>query len=437
MRAYQIKPVHSLRGKITLPADKSIAHRAIIVSSLSEGLTRIKNFPSSRDSFATINAFRQLGIKIRIKNKKEVIVFGKGLLGFKKPKSPIFMAESGTTMRLLAGILCGQNFISSLTAGPSLSQRPMKRITHPLRLMGANIFGVVENKEEYPPLIIRPAILKVIDYKLKIPSAQIKSCLLLAGLYAKGKTRICEIIKSRDHTERMLKLFKAPLEIKNLSVSIKGKPRLRSPGKIEIPGDISSASFLIVGATILPDSELLIKSVGLNPTRLGLINVLRRMKAEIKIIYKNKNNYEPQGDILVKGASLKAAVIKKEEVPTLIDELPILMVAAALSKGKTIINGIEELHHKETDRIKSMLVNLRKMGVDIKVKKRPREALIIEGRENLIANKSLNSFGDHRTAMSLIIAGLRSSGFSKIDDVDCIKKSFPEFIKILESVVVR
>lgn len=438
MKSYQIKPALSLEGVITLPADKSIAHRAIIIASLAKGNTKIKNFVFSHDCLCTIHAFQTLGIKIKIKNKKEIVVFGRGLFGLKSPKGPIFTGESGTTIRLLAGILCGQDFVSTLTAGQSLSKRPMKRITQPLRLMKANIFGVVENKEEYPPLVIRPAILKGINYKLPVASAQVKSCLLFAGLYAKGTTSIIENIQSRDHTERMLKLFKASVKVNNLKVTIKKTLNLRSPGNIQIPGDISSASFFIVAATILSGSKLLIKDVSLNPTRLGLINVLKRMKANITILPKDKNNQtEPKGDILIKSSSLKGTVVRKKEVPSLIDELPILMIAAGLAKGKTVIKGIEELRHKETDRIKSMLLNLEKMGVKIKLQEKPEEMLTIEGREKFYGSSNLQSFGDHRTAMSLIITSLRAKKPSKIDDVDCIKKSFPNFIKILESVVVR
>jgi 3-phosphoshikimate 1-carboxyvinyltransferase len=327
----------------------------------------------------------------------------------------------------------------------------MLRVTAPLRKMGAKINATCSMRqarcEEYPPITITGGNLKAITYKMPIASAQVKSALLLAGLYCAGTTKIIEPIKTRDHTERMLKLFGAAIKKKANAVSIKGGRELTPPSLINIPGDISCASFFLVAATIIPGSHLLLKSVGLNPTRIGIIRVLKRMGADIKIQKspakagsrrmreKIKNqNYEPRGDLIIKGSLLKGTTVKKGEIPSLIDELPILMVAACQAKERTVFEGIEELRLKETDRINSMMQNLRKMGAKIQLIQRDsRLVMCITGAKPLIGTK-VSSFGDHRTAMSMVIAGLVASGQTRVDDVGCIKKSFPDFLKVLGSL---
>ncbi len=448
MRSFLVKPAVCVKGEILLLGDKSIAHRAIFLSAISKNTTVIDNFPKNEDCFFTIKALKELGVKVTynslakgINNYRVIKVFGVGLYGFKKPISPIFIGDSGTTLRLILGLLAGQDFRVKLVAGRSLSKRPMLRVTAPLRMMGSDIqarsIRCGGRFEEYPPITIRGANLKAINYRMPVSSAQVKSAILLAGLYAKGTIRVIEPLKTRDHTERMLKLFKANIKVKQNEVVIKGGKELISPKRIYIPGDISSASFFIVLAAICPNASIVIKNVGLNPSRTGILKVLKRMGAKIKVLnYKvNSTGSEPLGDIAVKYSSLKGAIVKARDIPFLIDELPILMVAACFAKGKTIFEGIKELRVKETDRIKSMSENLTKMKATIRVVKNSGlEKVVIQGVEKLKGAK-VKSFGDHRTAMSMIVAGLNSRGNTEIDDVDCINKSFPNFLKVLKKIV--
>ncbi len=336
----------------------------------------------------------------------------------------------------MLGVLSGQNFSSKLIAGPVLSKRPMLRVTEPLRKMGAVIKGrrltADYRQDEYSPITIKGSRLKAITYKMPVASAQVKSAILLAGLYANGVTEIDEIVKARDHTERMLKLFGADIKVNGNKILLKGLRDLVSPGSINVPGDISSAAFFMVLGSIVTRAHLLLRRVSLNPSRMGIFHVLKRMGAYIKVIGRSQENFEPAGDILVRNSSLKAAVVKKNEIPSLIDELPILMVAAACAKGTSIFYGAGELRVKETDRIKSMCENLSKMGVRITVSSS--HNIKIKGIKELVGAK-VKSFGDHRTAMSMIVAGLCATGKTEIDNVNCIAKSFPEFIKILDSLV--
>ncbi|MDD5432207.1 MAG: 3-phosphoshikimate 1-carboxyvinyltransferase [Candidatus Omnitrophica bacterium] len=437
MSFFVVKPLSRIKGIVDLPGDKSIAHRAIILSAIAKGKTLVKNFPLNKDCLSTIEAIRKLGVRI-IKKEKDFVVSGKGLSGLTKPKSPIFIEESGTTFRLFLGLLAGQSFQTTLIAGKSLSNRPMLRVNAPLRLMGAKICANEKKQagkpEDYPPIVINGGKLKPIEYSLPVASAQVKSALLLAALYAKGETKIIEPVNTRDHTERMLKMFKADIETQGSVISLKGGRELESPNEVFCPGDISSASFFIVASIVLPDSEILIKNVCLNPSRLGVINVLKRMGVDIEINELRGEEFEPIGDLLAKSSNLKSTIIKKEEIPTLIDELPVLMVAASFAKGKSVFEGVEELRVKETDRIQSMCDGLKKMGVDIfVVKSASREDVVINGGNKLKGNE-VRSFGDHRTAMSLIIAGLAADGETRIDDVSCIDKSFPDFLKILKNI---
>lgn len=426
-------------GKIILPGDKSIAHRALILSSLSSGKTILKNFPIHVDSLATLNALRALGAKILFKNK-QVQVLGKGKQGLKKPAKPIFVNNSGTTLRLLLGVLAGQNFITKVIAGIYLSLRPMARVNLPLRLMGAEISARKKGKEEYSPIVISGGNLKGITYRPLIASAQAKSAILLAGLFASGKTRVIERLKTRDHTERMLKIFGANIVVNKNSITLNPNNHLVTPGQIYIPGDISSAAFFIVLAAIIPGARIIIERLGLNPSRSGIIKVLKRMQAKIKVTLLKNNkaqSFEPIGNITVSSSKLKATTINAFEIPSLIDELPVLMVAACFAQGTTIIKGVGELRVKETDRINSMIENLKCMEADISVNKAgSQEKIIIKGKGRLSGAK-LKSFGDHRTAMSMVVAAMAAEGNSRLDDISCVNKSFSGFLTTLASLKKR
>lgn len=419
--------------EITIPPDKSISHRAIMLASISKGITRIKNLLMAEDIKRTIEAFRAMGVSIcfAARSNNIVIVQGVGIHGLTKPSKPLYLGNSGTTMRILSGILAGQDFEVVLTGDESLCSRPMRRIVEPLREMGAEITPLDRDENEaYPPLRIRGGKLKSIKYKSKISSAQVKSCILLAGLYADGVTSVSEPEKSRDHTERMLKIFGSGLRVQGLRVSLKGPVKLKSPGVIKIPGDISSAAFFIVAGCILADIKIVIRDVGLNPTRTGILDILKKMDADITILMAKLTD-EPMGNITIKSSRLRAVTISPEEVVRAIDEIPIIMVAACFAEGKTIIKGAGELRVKETDRIKSMVTNLKKMGADIRVQPAPEgECIIINGCSQLRSAK-LSSFGDHRTAMSMLIAGLCANVKVSVSGLECINKSFPSFHEVL------
>jgi 3-phosphoshikimate 1-carboxyvinyltransferase len=448
MTSLLIKPCRGIRGRISLSGDKSIAHRCIIASAITCGETEIENFPTNKDCLTTISVFKKLGIRINKKHSEkseglEVRVFGKGLQGLKNPQSAVFVGDSGTTLRLILGVLAGQDFSVRLTAGKSLSKRPMLRVTKPLRLMGAQICARrraqnAKRTEEYPPIIIKGGQVRPITYKMPVASAQVKSAILLAALFAKGRSRVIEPVRTRDHTERILKLFKADIKVIDNQIFIKGQRRLASPEKIYVPGDISSASFFMVAAAILPNSKVLIKNVSINPTRAGIISVLKRMGAKIKI-KKSKTKgpeYEPMGDVSVETSKLKGTIVKKKEIPNLIDELPILMVAACFACGRTVLKGIGELRVKETDRIKSMSENLMKMGAGITVVKESDSENVVIGGLRELRGCRLSSFGDHRTAMSVVVAALKAEGSTILDDIACISKSFPGFPQLIKSLII-
>jgi 3-phosphoshikimate 1-carboxyvinyltransferase len=444
MKPFLVRPASGIRGEIVFPGDKSIAHRYLILSAISTGRTKIENLPANKDCLATLNSLRRLGIRISrtkniLKGAGSVEIFGRGLNGLRRPKAPIFINESGTTFRLLLGVLAGQNFTVRLCAGKSLSRRPMLRVTAPLRMMGARIKAAGPGREEYPPITITGASLTPITYKMPVASAQVKSAILLAGLFAKGATQIIEPIRTRDHTERALKLFKADIKIKANTVVITGSGRLVPPKKVFVPGDLSSASFFLVMGLLLPASRLIIRRVSLNSSRMGALNVLKRMGARIQLKRLKVSNcgLEPCATVLVESSVLKGVTVKREETPLLIDELPVLMVAACFAKDRTVFEGVGELRVKETDRLRSMVNNLRCMGAKVEVcRSAGMENVIITGTQHLAAAK-LKSFGDHRTAMSLVVAGLKADGNTLIDDISCIDKSFPGFIRTLNSVIVR
>ncbi len=423
----KIKPIKKVEGDIVLPGDKSISHRAVMISSIAEGDSKIENFLNAEDCVATVNSFKKMGVEIEIKDNA-IIVKGVGLKGLKKPSSPLYLENSGTSLRLLLGILAGQDFESVLSGDKSLSRRPMKRITVPLRQMGANITG--RDDANFAPLTIHGGKLTAIDYESPVASAQVKSSILLAGLYANGSTSVREPFKSRDHTERMLALFGTDVSVEGLKVSM-GDNRTLLGRDITIPGDISSGSFFIVAALLLRGSELTIRNVGFNMTRTGIIDVLKRMGGAIEV--KNMTeDWERVCNLTIRGSSLKATTVAETEIPRIIDELPLLMTAAVFAKGKTVIKGAGELRVKETDRINSMLDNLRRLGAVVNCEGND---VTIEGT-GTIHGAELTSFGDHRTVMALAIAALCASGESIMDNVRCVDTSFPGFFDILESISV-
>lgn len=395
--------------------------------SLSNGTSRIKNLLHSDDTDTTIAAFRQLGIEIK-EEQNELRIDGKGLYGLCAPAGELSMRNSGTSMRIIMGILAGQEFKSVLTADEGLSKRPMKRVTEPLQLMGAAIEG--KDNANFAPITIQGGRLKAINYVSEIASAQVKSAILFAGLYADGTTSVTEPSRSRDHTERMMKAFGVDILIENLKVSVKGAPELKGLD-IEIPGDISSAAFFMVGASIVRGSRVTLKSIGLNPTRTGVIDILKRMGAKIVIDNKREVASEPVGDIFIESANLRGITVAGDLIPRSIDELPAIMIAAAYAEGMTIIKDAHELRVKETDRISSMAANLNNMGAKFGVKSND---IIIEGTGKLNGITAL-SFGDHRTAMSIAIAGLAATGETILDDTACLAKSYPDFLKDLNSLL--
>ncbi|MEW6074929.1 MAG: 3-phosphoshikimate 1-carboxyvinyltransferase [Candidatus Omnitrophota bacterium] len=445
MRPFSVRSLPSFRAAIRLPGDKSISHRAALLSALSSRTTVLHNYPLNNDCLFTLRVLKQLGIKVAIKRlegfRADVRITGKGLYGFRPPCSSLYVGESGTTLRLTLGILAGQDFQARLVADKSLSVRPMMRVTVPLRMMGAQVDSVCvkrgSKREEYPPISIRGSKLKPIAYTLPIASAQVKSAILLAGLFAAGKTSVIEPVKTRDHTERMLELFRADIRYAGKKAVVSGARALVSPGRIYIPGDISSASFFMVLATLVPCAEITIENTSLNPSRLGIVKVLKRMGADIRILMPTKHNFEPMGTIRVRSRHLKGVRVSKEEIPLLIDELPVLMVAASFARGKSVFEGIEELKVKETDRIISMRENLKKMGAGVEVfRKTGRVAIRITGSK-VLHGASVRSFGDHRTAMSMIVAGLAAEGTTKLDDAGCIDKSFPGFTRMIRAFSVK
>lgn len=417
-----------LKGSFKLIGDKSISHRAIMFSSISKGHNKISNFLMGQDCLSTIDCFRKMGVDIEIKNK-DVYVCGNGLHGLKRPKEILDVGNSGTTIRLISGILAGNNFDATLIGDESIAKRPMKRVTDPLRMMGCKIEG--KDDANYTPIKIYGGNLKCIDYKMEVASAQVKSSLILASLYADGKSIIHEKVKSRNHTEIMLKSFGANIEVDDLSIAINPVDELYSED-IVVPGDISSASFIIVGALITKGSEVLIKNVGLNSTRTGILDVIKNMNGNIEILDKRLVGGEVVGDLLVKySPNLTATTIDKDIIPRLIDEIPIIAVLATQCEGTTIIKDAKELKVKESNRIKAMVDNLKLMNADIEELD---DGMRIKGKTNL-KGSSIKTFKDHRIAMSFSIANLISDGEVKLDDESCIDVSFPGYFELLNELI--
>lgn len=412
----------TLKGEITIPADKSISHRAIIFSSLAKGKSIIRKFSTGQDPHSTLNIFKQLGVQIEEKND-EIIINSRDKLN--APNKTLDCGNSGTTMRLLAGVLAGQNFNSTLIGDTSLSKRPMKRIIEPLSLMGANI----TSKEGKSPLNIYGTELHPINYNSKIASAQVKSCILLAGLQTQGKTTITEPYVSRNHTEIMLRHQGASLKINGTTVSIE-KSEL-APLNIDICGDISSAAYFIAAALIVPNAEIILKNVGLNPTRAGIIEVVKNMGGHIEILDQKQICGELVGDLKVKYSQLKGTTIEREIIPRLIDEIPIIAVLATQAEGQTTIRDAQDLRNKESDRITAVVSELKKLGAVIE---ETPDGMIISGENNLVGDVNLETYHDHRLAMSLYVAGLVCKKEITINEFEWVNISFPEFEKLFEDL---
>lgn len=426
MDDFRIKRAPRIEAEITVPGDKSIAHRAVLIASLANGPCVLRGFPQSEDCMMTVNAMRALGIKIEQPEPDVLIVHG-NRRKFTAPKGEIDCGNSGTTMRLLAGILAGQSFHSRLVGDGSLSRRPMARIIDPLRLMGAQIEA--EGEHDTAPLHITGTPLKGIRYVMPMASAQLKGALLFAGLFAKGRTTVEEPVPTRNHTELMLNYFLVHTQRDNGTVSIFGDsvPESRD---FNVPGDLSSAAFWMVAAAAQPGGHLLVRDVGLNETRTALFGVLVRMGVQVREAIEEVEQLEPRGTLEITGAHLKATVIQGREIPQLIDELPILAVAGALANGTTIIRHAQELRVKETDRIAAIAHNLRSMGAQVVELD---DGLEIHGRAPLHGAR-LSSFGDHRIAMAFAIAGLFAEGETVIQDVGCVATSYPDFPKLLSTL---
>jgi 3-phosphoshikimate 1-carboxyvinyltransferase len=415
------------KGEFSPTPDKSISHRAVIFSSLSHGTSVIKNFLRAEDPLSTIRAFRALGVEID-EGGEDVIIRGKGVHGLKEPNDVIDCGNSGTTIRMLSGVLAGNPFFSVLSGDQSLRSRPMGRVITPLSRMGAEILGRADNK--YPPLAIKGKPLQAMHYALPVASAQVKSAIILAGLYADGLTEITEPAQSRDHTERMLPSFGAKIRTNGLHITIEGGAEMQGR-EIYVPGDFSSAAFFIVGALLIRDSDVTIKGAGINPTRTGLLNALKAMGADIEVHNTREVSGEPVADIHCSGSGeLKAVTLTQKDIPSLIDEFPILCVAATQADGITSIRGAAELRVKESDRIKSMATELRKMGAEIEEFE---DGLSIRGKSGLTGGH-IESYGDHRIAMAMSIAGLIAEGPTTIRGISSVNISFPGFFDIVRKL---
>lgn len=424
---FNVQPGGTLQGEARVPGDKSISHRSIMLGSLAEGVTHVTGFLEAEDALATLQAFRDMGVNIEGPNNGELTIHGVGKHGLKPPQKPLYLGNSGTSMRLLSGLLAGQAFDSVLTGDKSLSGRPMKRVTNPLAMMGADI----ETTEKgTAPLHIKGQAgkLKGISYEMPMASAQVKSCLLLAGMYAEGSTSITEPAPTRDHTERMLTGFSYPIKKQGAKVTITAEGSLNSTD-IDVPSDISSAAFFLVGASIASGSDIVLKHVGINPTRTGVIDILRLMGANIEVLNERIAGGEPVADLHVTASHLKGIDIPEELVPLAIDEFPVLFVAAACAEGQTRLTGAEELRVKESDRIQVMADGLQILGVAAQPTP---DGMIIQG--GTIDTGEVKSHGDHRIAMAFSIAGLRAAGPIVIEDCENVNTSFPEFIKIAQAL---
>ena len=424
----EVNAVKGLQGEIFIPGDKSISHRSVMFSSLGDKAVTIKNFLNSQDCLSTVSCMEALGVKIEKINVNELVVHGVGINGLKEPENVLDAGNSGTTLRLLMGMLSAQNFFVTFTGDDSLRKRPMARVIKPLSKMGAQLVSR-ENSRLLPLAILPVEQIKAINYEMPMASAQVKSAILLAGMYADSKTIVTEPYVSRDHTEKMFETFGVELYKEGTSVGIQKVEQLISPEALEVPGDISSAAFWLVAASIIPNSNLTLKNVGVNKTRTGIIDVLLNMGADIKVVNERMSGKEPMADLIVKSAKLKGTSFGAEIMPRLIDEIPVIAVAAMFAEGKTIITGAEELRVKETDRLSAVVNEFSKMGGNIVGTE---DGLIIEGTGKL--NKAnCYSYHDHRIAMALAVAGAAAEGVN-IENPDCVCISYPTFYQTLEKI---
>lgn len=421
----EIKKLDHLRGQLTIPGDKSISHRAVMFGALAKGTTRITHFLEGADCLSTISCFQKMGITIE-KNPSEVLVHGKGLHGLSAPSEILDVGNSGTTTRLISGILAGQSFSSVLNGDASIQSRPMKRIITPLTAMDADITS--QRGNGCAPLSINGRPLKSIHYNSPVASAQVKSCVLLAGMYADGITSVTEPVLSRNHTEIMLNYFGARVTSDNTTASIRPEPSLEAR-EIQVPGDISSAAYFIAAGLLVPGSEILLKNVGINPTRDGILRVCKAMGADITLLNERASG-EPTADLLIRSSSLHGTTIGGEIIPTLIDEIPMIAVMAAFAEGTTIIRDAQELKVKESDRIAVMAENLHRMGADVIPTD---DGMIIHGGKPL-HGASIDSHLDHRIAMSFAVAGAVCDGPLSIEGGECVNISYPEFYNDLYSL---
>lgn len=424
----ELKNARRLKGTIAIPGDKSISHRAIMFGAISDGITEITNFLQGADCLSTISCFQKMGISID-NTADRVIVHGKGLHGLQAPTELLDVGNSGTTTRLISGILAGQPFTSTLNGDASIQKRPMGRILTPLSSMGADVNSIKGN--DCAPLQFSPSRLRGISYHSPVASAQVKSCILLAGLYADGKTSVTEPVLSRNHTELMLSAFGAEVTSNGTTASILPEPHLNGL-QIEVPGDISSAAYFIAAGLLVPDSEILIQNVGINPTRDGILKVACAMGGNIKKLNERTVSGEAVCDLLITSSDLKGTTIDGELIPTLIDEIPMLAVMAAFADGTTIIKDASELKVKESNRIETVADNLRRMGADVTPTE---DGMIIRGNRNALHEADFDSYLDHRIAMSFAVAALALQKICTMKDAECVNISYPTFYKDLTGLI--
>ncbi|WP_059170954.1 3-phosphoshikimate 1-carboxyvinyltransferase [Bacillus sp. FJAT-27445] len=427
MKSITVTPAGAgLSGEISIPGDKSISHRAVMFGAISEGTTVASNFLPGNDCLSTVSCFRNLGVKIETTGTN-VKIMGAGLDGLQEYSGLLDVGNSGTTIRLMMGLLSGRPFVSRLTGDESIAKRPMNRVADPLKEMGANIDGRENGK--FIPITISSGTLKGISYKLPVASAQVKSAILLAGLQAEGETFITELASTRDHTERMIRLFGGKIETSGKSITVLGGQKLHA-AEINVPGDISSAAFFLAAGSLVPGSEIILKNVGLNWTRTGILDVLEKMGADISIVRSSGDTFEPSGDILVRHSRLKGTTIGGDLIPRLIDELPIIALLASQAEGETIIKDAAELKVKETDRIETVATELRKLGAKIETTS---DGMVITGGTAL-GGGTVTSHGDHRIGMMLAIAALICKTEIELLDTEAIAVSYPDFFLHLDSL---
>jgi len=419
-----------LRGNLRVPPDKSITHRAFILGAVAEGKSRLRLPSPAGDCLATLDCIQVLGAEVQRCGEGELLIRGRGVRGLGEPADTLDCQRSGTTMRLLAGLLAGQRGLFVLRGDPQLHRRPMGRIVQPLRAVGATIMGRDDGR--YPPLAILGGPLRGVDHRIPIASAQVKSCLLLAGLLAEGQTTVQSPAESRDHTERMLREMGVPVIAGGPTVSLKGPVARLSAFDLTVPGDFSSAAFLLVAACLVERSDVTLEGVGLNPSRTGLLDVLRQMGAPVEVEERRETSGEPVGDLVVRSSSLRGVEVGAASIPSLIDELPVLAVAATQAEGATVVRDAAELRRKESDRIATTVQELRKLGAHIE--ERP-DGFVVEGPTRLVG-APVHSHGDHRLAMALAVAGLVAEGETVVEGFDCAADSFPGFADVLGTLTM-